>query len=397
MKPKKVILLAVLAIINSIVFAQNAPLSKLRVNGFGDFTLGHVFGKYAKPEEKELFNQFGIASHPLNQNSGGFGIVGNDFVLTTDIAENIVFQTEVNLQVGRGETSDMELDVERAYLDYTITDNSGVQVGLFFTPIGFSNRNLYARAWLMNSVNIRQIVEEEYNIIPTHTVGLSYYNSIPIKSTSLQTIFSAGNGRAATPADLYYNRNDESFSFTGLLEWNIPKGDDFRVGLSGYYTTPFQTVFIDSLGKSVNYDDGINLQMEEWGINPYVWYRGKRMNLFVEYHAGRMRDDNMVSGAHKYIVESISSELSFNLKVKKKKLIPYVRFDKFDFNEGNPYLGLRADGDLFTRHYIEHTTALMFGMAFDYKPFNRFKIEYMNNIDGVRKIHGITLQTAYSF
>ena len=52
----------------------------------------------------------------------GFGLAGTDFVLTAHITEDLVYQGEINFQAARGEKSEIEVDTERFFVDYSISE-----------------------------------------------------------------------------------------------------------------------------------------------------------------------------------------------------------------------------------------------------------------------------------
>ncbi len=406
-KPCLLILL-VASLFSTDIIGQTA--SKVRINGFGDMTYGSLFGNRANQTQYNLFSKYGESSYPFNVNKD-FGIVGTDLVATADISDNLIFQTEVNLQVERGETSDMELDVERAYLDYQISDAFGIQTGLFFTPVGFSNRNLYARAWLMNSSQIREVVEESTGLVPTHTIGINAYGTfVSDGGHALNYIASIGNGRASDPVTIFYNRNESNFMYTGLLEWQLPYGDDFRIGLSGWYADKFGTHAADTLGHVTTIEedpanDSLALTLIETGFNPYIWYKGRKFNFFVEAHLTTVteKDGNVLQNLKNKGFDQgtgqfgITAEFSLNLKLKGKKIMPFIRYDNLEIDKNHAYYGLRAgEGDI-TKYYVPNFNALMFGIAYDIKAFNRIKIEYIHHLDGVRMQHGLVLQTAFGF
>lgn len=372
--------------------------SKIRVNGFGDMTYGYTSGNYANPTARANFEANGESTYPFNVNTGGFGIVGTDFVVTSDISDNLIFQTELNLQVERGEQSDIEMDVERAYLDYKISDVVGFQTGLFFTPIGFSNRNLYARAWLMNSSQIREIVEESTGLVPTHSIGMNFYGKAFLGDHALSYIVSAGNGRGADPVTVFYNRNTSDPMYTGLLEWIIPAGDDFRIGISGFYSGNFKTPLIDSIGQTVDMATAQQLTLTESGINPYIYYKGKVFNLLAEMHQATISEvSNHLTANKNTELTAMSVELGINLTFKDKRLIPYVRYDQLNIDNNSPYYGIRVDGDMASRIYVPGYDAAMIGFAYDLSTFNRIKFEFIRHMDGPRKENGFVIQTAFGF
>ncbi len=103
--------------------------SKIRLNGFGDITLGRTFGRYANEASAEKFKQYGLDAFAKSTNVG-FGLVGTDFVVTADLTDDLTYQGELNLQVERGGSGEIEVETERFYIDYAIKDWINVQAGI---------------------------------------------------------------------------------------------------------------------------------------------------------------------------------------------------------------------------------------------------------------------------
>lgn len=108
---------------------------KLRFSAFGDFVAGHTSGEYADIQARSLFEAFGDDAEPLNTNRG-FGLTGTDFVVISDMTDDLTFLGELNLQSARGGSGDIDVDVERFFVDYRLHPKLNLQAGLFFTPIG---------------------------------------------------------------------------------------------------------------------------------------------------------------------------------------------------------------------------------------------------------------------
>ena len=116
-----------------------------------------------------------------------------------DMTDDVTFLGEVNLQTGRGGSSDLELDVERFFVNYRVDPRFNVQAGLFFTPIGYNNRFLYARAWLMNSIQVPDFFEEELNLFPTHSIGVTAHGEFAAEGRPPHRVCRVGLQRPAAP------------------------------------------------------------------------------------------------------------------------------------------------------------------------------------------------------
>jgi hypothetical protein len=371
-----------------------AQAQNLRFSGFGDFVFGANGGGKADGTAAERFGTFGADVDPVNTNRG-FGLTGTDFVVLADMTDNATFLGEINLQTGRGGSSDLELDVERFFVNYRIDPRFNVQAGLFFTPIGYNNRFLYARAWLMNSIQVPDFFEEELNLFPTHSIGVAAHGQFAFANGHrLAYVVSAANGRPHTPDSAVYARDYSSNKeTTGLLEWLIPGFKDSRVGVSGWFGN-IDSVRVPGLGEVVDAADADALRLEERGLDVYVVINNRRFSVNAEFvratQTDRLvaRDTDVTSGG---LIE-VSAHL------RDGKLHPYVRFDRTSLPEdGGPYLSLRETDGGFTRVYVPEFKAGMTGIAYDVNQHMRVKGEYIHHLAGPRDRHGVAGQLAFGF
>ncbi len=113
----------------------------VRFSGFGDIIVGSNSGGPADDNDALLYGQFGTDEVPLSSHDG-VTLTGVDFVAIVDLTEDFTFLTEVNLQTVRGGSSEIEVDVERIFINYDMDPRLNIQAGLYFTPIGYHNRFL---------------------------------------------------------------------------------------------------------------------------------------------------------------------------------------------------------------------------------------------------------------
>lgn len=388
----------VLAATAVLAVAQPADAQvRLRFSGFGDFIGGTTIGSYADPSAREQFMQFGGGeAHPKNT-TRGFGITGTDFVIIADMDDNFTFLGEINLQAARGASDEMELDVERFFLDYRIDPRLNLQAGLFFTPIGYNNRFLYARAWLMNSIQVPDFYEEELNLVPTHSIGVAAYGQFRLPGRhKIGYIVSTANGRAPTPDGAIYARDpSDAKEFTGLVEWLIPGYKESRVGVSGW-TGDVQTVYVPAIGDVVASEDADALELSERGIDIYAVINRRHWTLNVEMVRSWQRDLGGNQPTEMYNMSAGMAE--FSLHLNGARLHPFIRYDESNLPQGGgSYLSLRADGDDFTRVYVPEFQAFLTGAAYDLTHHLRVKFEYIRHLGGPRQKNALTLQAAFGF
>lgn len=370
----------------------------IEFSAFGDMSLAFSFGDPADENQALLFEQFGTDPNPVNLQRG-FGFAGTDFVVVAELTDRLTFLSEVNLQLERGGTTEIGLDMERNFLDYRIKDWLNLQIGSFFTPIGFFNRTLYSRSWLMQSIQIPDLFEEELGLVPTHEIGVNFYGNIPtFGAHSLNYAVSVTNGRDVEPTRPIQGRDpSNNKQVTAMLEWVIPNFRDFRIGLSGW-TGKIETFNLTTtaLGSGDLTGNLEPLELREVGFNPHLALYSKPFNLIVEYAFAQQKDLSGSLGGEKFEMNGFFAELSLNMM--SGKLHPYVRYDATNLpKDGGPYYPLREEGGFITRHFIPEFKAVMVGAGYDLYAYNRIKMEYIHHLAGPRPEHGIVVQTAFGF
>jgi hypothetical protein len=375
--------------------AVPAQGQSLRFSGFGDFVFGATAGSTVDPAATQQFEHFGSDSNPVNTNRG-FGVTGTDFVVLADMTEDATFLGEVNLQTGRGGSSDLELDVERFFVNYRIDPRFNVQAGLFFTPIGYNNRFLYARAWLMNSIQVPDFFEEELNLFPTHSIGVMAHGQFELTNGHrIAYAASVANGRPATPDSAVYARDRDGKEMTGLVEWLIPGFKDSRVGVSGWAGT-ITSKYVTGLGEVMPDVDADVLRLRERGLDTYVVVNHRAFSINAEFVRSTETDSLGNLGGASYVTSGGLIEGSIHLV--QGKVHPYIRYDRTSLPaDGGPYLSLREIEGGYTRVFIPEFEAVMSGVAFDLNQHTRLKGEYIRHLAGPRERHGVAFQLAFGF
>ena|GEM_PF-2301118 len=396
------IVLHVMSILCAGVLAAPAAAQDISLNAFGDVNYGSRFGDPASATAAERFTAFGEDIHPKSSHSG-FGLAGTDFVLTAELPADIVFLGEVNLQVERGQQSAFEIDVERMFIAKRFVPWFNVQAGLFFTPIGYFNRTLYSRAFLMTSVQIPDLFEEELGYIPTHTTGLQVNGQFSLPAMHrLAYMLSLGNGRGADPVANVYARDDDGWrTATAMLEWFMPWGREARFGVSGWVDR-IKSYRVGALGETRDILDTQTQRMRllELGLDVHFVMKTELVNVMLE---GVLQNHHELSNVLSESEQNTQlwggiAEVSANVGPE-GAIKPYVRYDfvYLPSNNGGPYLGLRREGNEFTRVYIADTRMAMLGVAWDAATSLRLKLEYSLAWRGPRERHSVIGQAAFAF
>jgi hypothetical protein len=314
------------------------------------------------------------------------------------MSDVFTFLGEVNLQAARGGNNAIDLDVERFLVDYKIDPRFNLQAGLYFTPIGYNNRFLYARAWLMNSIQVPDFFEEELNLIPTHTVGLAGYGAFPLGGDRLLNwTVSVGNGRARAPDQAVYARDfSDNKEVTALLELILPGYKDSRIGISGWMGGIDSVRLDDPSDAPVDLLTGEAMRLRETGLDLYAVLNTRGFSLNAEWVFSRQKDRLGNLPLDAYTMNGGLVEAALHLRG--GKLHPFLRYDKTTVRDGGgPYLSLREDGGLVSRHYIPEYEGVMAGAAYDLSAHARLKVEASRQLDGPRQENGLAFQIAYGF
>ena len=386
--------------IPSFSFAQDNNV-RIEFNGFGDLMAGLPFGTPANHQDNALFKKYNDNEYPYDIRRG-LMVHGLDLLNTVFLNDNVKIQTEVNIEGSRNKTGgDMEFEVDRCYIDYTITANFGIQGGLIFTPIGYINRALYSRAWLSNSAHIYQAVENKSGLIQSHFVGVAAYGTMyETEGKAITYTIGAGMPRPSQPTDQPFNSDQLGYQFTSLLELHTTgEENETRFGLSGY-TSQIHTFNVNNYGDVIDITSATAqpIVLQETGFNPYLVRKGKKIDILFEYNYVLMNNLNNTNQTTTNL-NCISAEIALNKKILNRRFAPYIRYDYIALPEnGGPYYGLRNIGNnQLTKVYSPDFNVLICGIAYDIFSYNRIKLEYLHHFDGPFITDGIFFQTAFGF
>ena len=400
---RKFRLLFVLCLLHYALFAQSDGSPRIKISGFGDITAGTTFGKYANQTSYDLFQKYGDYYYPYGMRNG-LSVHGIDFLTTVYLNDAIKIQAETAIYGARAEYGGaMALDIDRCYVDYNISEKFSLQAGLIYTPIGYVNRNLYSRAWLMNSAYIYQAVEQSAGLIQSHFVGVNGYGTLArsAKGSELTYMAAVGMPRPASPTAQIFSATQKGYQATLLLEGHfVKKETDIKFGLSGY-TDEIHTYYVPGLGNTIQISDTSTnlLVLQETGFNPYLVIKGGLFELITEFDHVMT---NVTSGYYprkNTTLDFFTCELTCQRKLGGKRFAPYVRYDRISLPaDGGPYYGLRLTNGIFLeKNYTPDFSAVIAGVAYDVAGYNRIKLEYVHHFDGPYVSNGLFIQTAFGF
>lgn len=362
---------------------------------FGDMNAGAGFGAVRDQDAAAQFAQFGLDDHVKNTHRG-FGLAGTDFVLIGELSRDVHYLGEINFQVERGESSEFEIDVERMFIDYNLHERLNVQAGLFFTPIGYHNRKQYSRAWLSMSATVPALFEEEYGLVPTHTIGVQVYGTVPAGRGDLTYAASFGNGRAVDPTLNLYSRDRRPSAVTAGVEYQQRSVRETAFGLAGWFDQ-LDTYRVDSAGGSVDIraPGAPKVGVRELGLNAYLASDTEQFGILLEYVMVRhqVTEGAVLPQHQRGTTHGVFAELAYHAT---PRVHPYVRYDRIELPaDGGVYYPLRLDGDRLARFYVPDEDLIGLGIAWDRTGANRLKLEYSIALAGPRPMSSILVQTAF--
>jgi hypothetical protein len=393
--------IALATVLSAAAVPSTSSALDLSLTAFGDVNYGILFGDPASRAARDSFEAFGEEVH-VKSSHQGFGLVGTDFVLTAELPADIVYLGEINLQVARGTSTEFDLDVERMFLEKRFWQQFNLQAGLFFTPVGYFNRTLYSRAYLMNSVQIPDLFEEELGFVPTHTVGVQAHGEFQLgHEHRLGYALSFGNGRPPDPTQNVYARDDDGWrSATAMLEWFFPWANEGRFGVSGWYDR-IKSHYVARRGDRRELTDPTltKMELQEVGVDVHFLLKSRWVNVMLEgvYQVHTDMKKNLPSAYRNMALLGTIAEVSLNVGPN-GAIKPYLRYDRVKMpKNGDPYLELRAGEEGVTRIYLNQTNQMMAGVAWDIVAAVRAKVEYSYAFTGAREQHGVVAQTAFAF
>jgi hypothetical protein len=305
----------------------------------------------------------------------------------------------VNLQVERGESTTFEVDIERMFLDYALHERLALQIGLFFTPIGYHNRKQYSRAWLTYSASVPALFEEELGFVPTHTTGLHAYGNLPVGPGALHYAASVGNGRGADPATNIYARDAAPKAYTAMLEYQHAGVREVVFGVAGWLDH-IDTFRLDGPGATLDTlaPDAPAIRIRELGLNGHATIETEWFELLLEYAVVRhdVTRGDVLPVHRRSLLHGFFAEFAYHAT---PLLHPFLRYDRVALPaDGGPYFPLRlGDDGLMTRHFAPDEHLVAAGVAWDRTTSNRLKAEYSLAFEGPRPLHSIIVQTAFGF
>lgn len=310
-----------------------AGLPQMKVQGFAD--IGLTLEK---------------ADNSADSNPSTFTLGEFDFIVTSDLSDKVNFFSENVIEFEQTKT---EIDVERLYIKYSLSDLLNIWVGRIHTPMGYWNTVFHHGKWFQNSISRPLVAEYEHDggILPLHLVGVNLSGNSDIGLFDLEYNFGIGNGRdnVRTRVQNVQDRNDAK-AFNTLLTLKPHEIPGLRFGFNAYVDK------IPANNAAANRDG----EIKEIILGGYFAYQ--RDNLEVLFEGYNIKHDDEVT-QRDYDTTGLYLQTSYKLK---EKWTPYYRFDFLRFGQGDPYY---SSIDI---NNSKHTL----GLRWDISNWNALKLEY---------------------
>jgi hypothetical protein len=315
-----------------------------------------------------------------DERDSGFTMGNLDFYLTPQIGTRVRALFELNFEYDS--SGELEVDLERAQIGYTVDDSLTLWAGRFHTPFGYWNTTFHHGAQLQTSVARPRFLEFEDagGILPTHTVGLW-------ASGTVRT----GGGRLYY--DAYVGNGDRIVD--GTLDFNAVHDDDGEVAFGasvGYQfgLTPGGLLLgLHALRQGTNIYSGSSItgrsRLRVYG--GYAVYQPANWEAIAEYY--RFANDDLSAQGARHTSWSGFIQLGH---VFVGHITPYVRYEEAVLDQDDPYFASLAEGRSYTRGIL--------GMRFDLNPKAALKLEVNRTDetrDGGQRFHELLGQLALRF
>jgi hypothetical protein len=293
----------------------------------------------------------------------GFTMGNLDFYLTPQVGERVKSLFELNFEYDA--EGELEADLERAQIGYTVDDSLTLWAGRFHTPFGYWNTTFHHGAQLQTSVARPRFLEFEDagGILPAHTVGLWASGTRRTGDGRLYYDAYAGNGDRIVDGTLDFNPVHDD---NGEVAFGASVGYQFGLAPGGLL------LGVHALSQEINAYSGGSItsrsRLRVYG--GYALYEPDNWQGIAEYY--RFENEDVLAQGARHRSWSGFVQLGY---VFIGRITPYVRYEEAVLDQGDPYFASLAKGRSYTRGIL--------GMRFDLNPRAALKLE-VNRTDETR-------------
>jgi len=303
-----------------------------------------------------------LTAYDDNNKKVSFGIDEQDLFITSVLSDKISFLGESVFKFNASSATDFSVSVERVIINFNIKGNNNLILGKIHTPINYWN-DTYHHGRVFFPTIYRPLLFEA-NIIPLHTVGAGVQGH-DLGKLKFGYDFFVGNGIGSTVV----LDNDKYKSFT--TEVYIKPVDKLRLGISWYNDVISKGADVE--GKTINWKVHQNL------FTASISSFGKKFEILAESTAGINHTDTTGSRT------TFASYIYAGCKIK-EKLIPYIRFDNIQYQNGEIF---------YNKNNI---TSLVGGLRYEINYLAVVKLEYQyQHSELLNNTNKVTAQFAIGF
>jgi hypothetical protein len=276
----------------------------------------------------------------LEKGKVSFGFGEQDLFITSELSDRLSFLGESVFKYTPSSPTEFSVSIERIVIKYNFQGNNNIIIGKIHTPLNYWNDTYHHGRVFFPTIERPLLFAA--NIIPLHTAGISFQGHDFGKMKFGYDVV-VGNGLGSAEV----LDNDKRKSFTAAV--HIKPADRLRIGIS-YYN--------DAIAKgSTVHDKPINWKVNQNLFSGSVAYFGKKLEVLAEGTLGINKTDTTGSR------NTSASYLYAGYRIT-EKLIPYIRVDDLQYEEGEIY------------YNKNNTTSIVAGMRFQINYLAVIKLEY---------------------
>jgi hypothetical protein len=266
-----------------------------------------------------VFGDINFTTDSREKENESFSLGEIDLYSTASYRDRLNFLFELLIEFD--EDGDAEVDVERLWAGYTISDLLTVRAGKFHTALGYWNKAFHHGKHLFSTVERPFFIafEDEDGVVPVHIVGLELAGSADIWKTRVKYWLQVGNEPRIIDNQLDPNDvsdDDDSKQVALRVSLNPRRFPGLSVGLFATHF-PVETPLKRGLDENI------------FGLD--LHYAGGGVEFISEYFFF----DNSVASANAFYVQ---------LSRTFDRLTPYTRYELLDVESDDPYMSALAGG-----------------------------------------------------
>ncbi len=298
----------------------------------------------------------------VENNKLSFGLGEQDLFITSELNDRFSFLGESVFKFTSTTPTKFSVSIERIVVKYNMYGNHNLLAGKHHTPINFWN-DTYHHGRVLFPTIYRPLMFDA-NIIPLHTTGISFQGQ-NLGNVKFGYDLMIGNGIGSSDV----LDNNQGKSITAAI--HIKPHEGLRFGLSWYH---------DIIAKgSTAHDHVIDWEVKQNLFSGSASYFGDKIEVLAEGTLGLNKTDTTGSR------QTIASYIYAGYKIR-ENLVPYIRFDQLDFQEGEIF------------YHSNNTTSLVGGLRYNINYLTAIKAEYQyQNFKSGGNLNRFTAQLAIGF